>query len=248
MPGRNPLNALPRVIVTLALVALAGLAGTAGASPAGTVTHLSGTISAKRADGESRLLSIHSEVREGDELTTERDTYARIRFADGGEVVLRPETTLKVSSYRYDAAAPESGNVLFGLLRGGLRAITGLIGKRNRDAFKVHTATATIGIRGTHFGALLCTDSCVDIPTVSGSAPANGLHVDVASGAIVVSNAAGSQLINAGQFGFVPDAGSPPVIRPPQDGVRVTMPQAISRNDASGNGIGRADQTQCTVQ
>lgn len=245
MPRKSPRNALLKLI---AACALAAAFGTAAAAPAGQVTHLSGTISAKRADGSTRLLSIGSEVHEGDELTTQQDTYARVRFADNGEIVMRPESALKVNRYSYDEKKPESDGVLFGLIRGGLRAVTGFIGKRNRDAFKVQTATATIGIRGTHFGVLMCADNCFGVPTVSGNAPENGMHVDVASGAIVVSNSGGEQLINAGQFGFVRDSTTPPVIRPPQDGVRVTMPQAVSQNNAGGAGIGRNDQTQCSVQ
>lgn len=245
MRRRNPPSAAPKLLTAGALLLAASLA-TAG--PAGTVTHLSGTISAKRADGSSKLLSISSEIQEGDELTTQRDTYARIKFADGGEVVMRPETALKIASYAYDEQKPGGDSVVLGLLRGGLRAITGMIGKRNRDAYKVQTTTATIGIRGTHFGALLCADNCIGVPTVSGQAPDNGLHVDVANGAIVVTNTAGQQLISAGQFGFVRDSLTPPVIRPPQEGIRVTMPQAVSQNNASGAGIGRDNQTQCAVQ
>lgn len=245
MPRKNPRNALLKLI---AACALAAMFGTVAAAPAGQVTHLSGTISAKRADGTTRLLSIGSDVHEGDELTTQQDTYARVRFADSGEIVMRPESALKVDRYRYDEKKPESDGVLFGLIRGGLRAVTGFIGKRNRAAFKVQTTTATIGIRGTHFGVLMCADNCAGIPTVSGNAPDNGMHVDVASGAIIVSNSGGEQLINAGQFGFVRDSTTPPIILPPQDGIRVTMPQAISQNSAGGAGIGRGDQTQCTVQ
>lgn len=243
MQRRHPLSAAPRFfglsLILLASVALAG--------PAGTVTHLSGTISAKRTDGSIKLLSISSEVQEGDELTTQHDTYARIRFADGAEVVMRPETALKVSAYSFSEEKPASDNVVLGLLRGGLRAITGMIGKRNRDAVKVHTTTATIGIRGTHFGALFCDGNCAGIPTVSGQPPENGLHVDVASGAIVVTNGAGQQVFNAGQFGFVKDNFTLPVIRPPQDAIRVTMPQAVSQNNATGSGIGPGNQTQCAV-
>ena len=34
------------------------------------------------------------------------------------------------------------------MLKGGLRAVTGLVGKRKRDAVSFGTTTATIGIRG----------------------------------------------------------------------------------------------------
>ncbi|MDO8340357.1 MAG: hypothetical protein Q7T59_00080, partial [Candidatus Woesebacteria bacterium] len=61
----------------------------AHAATAGQITHLSGTLSAKKADGTSKLLAVKSDVAEGDTLSTEKETYARIKFADGGEVVLR---------------------------------------------------------------------------------------------------------------------------------------------------------------
>lgn len=44
---------------------------------------------------------------------------------------------------------------------------------------------------GTHFGALFCAKDCGGVPAVSGQPPADGLHVDVSSGAIVVRDGAG---------------------------------------------------------
>jgi hypothetical protein len=209
---------------------------TANAATAGQVTHLSGTLSVKSADGTIKLLSVKSDVQEGDLLTTEAETYARVKFVDGGEVVLRPGSQLKVAKYSYNESKPQSDNVFLSLLKGGLRAVTGLIGKRNHDAVSFSTATATIGIRGTHFGALFCNNDCSGVQTISGQSPENGLYVDVADGAVLVSNPAGSQLIDAGKFGFVRNASTPPVIVPPQQGIQVTMPTSISQNNASGVG------------
>ena len=247
MQRKNLRSAAPKLAQPVAGLCLILLASAALAAPAGSITHLSGTVSAKRAEG-SKLLSIGSEIQEGDELATQRDTYARIKFSDGSEVVMRPETALKVSNYAYSEDKPQSDNMVLNLIRGGLRAVTGLLGKRNRDRFKLDTGTATIGIRGTHFGALLCADNCASVPTVSGQAPDNGLHVDVSSGAIVVTTNAGQQVVNTGEFGFVKNNLTLPIIRPPQDGVRVTMPQAVSQNNAGGSGIGQNNQTQCAVQ
>lgn len=221
--------------------------GVAFAGTAGQITHLSGTLAVKRADGTSKLLSVKSEVLEGDLLSTQSETYARLKFADGGEVVLRPNTQLKIESYAFQAAKPESDNILLSMLKGGLRAVTGLIGKRNRDKVSFNTATATIGIRGTHFGALLCQNDCAGIPTTSGGAPPNGLHLDVADGAIVVSNAAGQTVVNTGQFGYVAAPTTPPVVVPPQQGIQVTMPQSISQNKGSGGGIGSKGQSECSL-
>jgi len=232
------------------LVAAAGTLSSVGyaAGPVGQVTHLSGTLTAKRADGSTKLFAPKSEVQEGDTLSTEQETYARIKFADGAEVVLRPGSQLKVAAYSYDQAKPQSDNVVLNMLKGGLRAVTGLIGKRNRDAVSVATTTATIGIRGTHFGALICQNDCGGVPTASGKPPENGLHLDVADGAIVVRNAAGTQVLNAGQFGFVQSPSTPPVIVPPGQGIQVTMPSSISQNTGAGRGVGKVKENECAVQ
>ena len=222
--------------------------GMSNAATAGQVTHLSGTLSVKKADGTAKLFSVNSDVQEGDLLSTEAGTYARVKFVDGGEVVLRPGSQLKVANYSYNETKPQNDSVFLSLLKGGLRAVTGLIGKRNHDAVSFSTATATIGIRGTHFGALLCNNDCGGVLTVSGEPPENGLHVDVANGAVVVSNSAGSQVIEAGKFGFVRDASTAPAIVPPELGVRVTMPNSISNNRGSGHGVGRGGDEICVAQ
>ncbi|OHC71615.1 MAG: hypothetical protein A2045_17045 [Rhodocyclales bacterium GWA2_65_20] len=229
------------------LIAALGFVFSAQAQQAGQITHLSGTLSVKRADGTTKLLSVKSAIQEGDLLTTEAETYARVKFADGGEVVLRPGSQLKVESYAFNQAKPDSDNVLLSMLKGGLRAVTGLIGKRNRDKVNFSTATATIGIRGTHFGALLCQGDCGNVPTVTGQPPANGLHLDVADGAIVVRNGAGQVQITAGQFGFVASQQTVPQVVPPQQGIQVTMPPAISQNKGGGQGIGKAKEGECTL-
>jgi len=244
-PARSPWASA--VLKPLLLIAVLGLAAAAQAQQAGEVTHLSGTLSVKRADGATKLLSVKSVVQEGDLLTTEAETYARIKFADSSEVVLRPGSQLKVESYSFNQAKPESDNVVLSMLKGGLRAVTGLIGKRNRDKVSFSTVTATIGIRGTHFGALLCQGDCANVPTVTGQPPANGLHLDVADGAITVSNPAGQQQINAGQFGYVASPQTPPQVVPPQQGIQVTMPPAISQNKGAGQGIGKSKDGECAL-
>jgi hypothetical protein len=224
------------------------LAGLAGAAPVARVTHLSGVLSARHLDGSAKLLSVQSDIEAGDTLVTEKNTYARIKFSDDAEVVLRPGSQLSVASYAYDPARPEADSVVLKMLQGGMRAVTGLIGKRNRDAVSIGTPSATIGIRGTHFGALFCHADCADVPTASGEPPEDGLHVDVAVGAIALSNGAGSQVIGSGQFGYVRDAGSAPLLVPAERGIQVTMPTRISQNAGGGRGVGKSDDRQCVAQ
>jgi hypothetical protein len=133
------------------------------------------------------------------------------------------------------------------MFKGGLRAVTGLLGKRNKEKVSFVTNSATIGIRGTHFGALLCQGDCGGVPTATGAPPPNGLHVDVAVGAIVVSNPAGQQQINAGQFGYVPGPTAAPQIVPPQQGIQVTMPSNIAQDKAGGRGVGKSGDAECKM-
>jgi hypothetical protein len=117
----------------------------------GTVANLSGPLLAKKADGSVKILAQKSAVEQGDTLVSEKNTYARIRFIDNSEITLRPETQLKIDNFSYEADKPEKDSALFSLVKGGLRSVTGLLGKRNHDRFGMHTPTATIGIRGTIF-------------------------------------------------------------------------------------------------
>jgi hypothetical protein len=220
----------------------------APSSVAGTVTHLSGLLRAKSSTGVNRVLAVKSEVMQGDTLITEQDTYARVKFSDNGEVVLRPGTQLAVEAYAYDEIAPAKDNIVLSLLKGGMRAVTGLAGQRNHDVVKVNTPTATIGIRGTNFGALFCQNDCGGVPTSNGSAPANGLHVDVSQGAIVLTNPSGQQVFIVGQFGYVASLNTLPVVLPPAQGVPVTMPPSISQNVPSSQTIGKSNTVSCMVQ
>ena len=90
------------LFLVLALFSIGAFAATAG-----EVTHLSGTVSVKKPDGSSKLLSINP-VQEGDLIVTEAETYARIKFVDGGEVVLRPNTQLKVEPTPSRQASPRA--------------------------------------------------------------------------------------------------------------------------------------------
>lgn len=232
-------------LILLACLCFPSLAWAAGA---GTVTHLGGVLYAMRADGTKKLLAVKSEILVGDTLKTEVNTFARIKFTDGSEVVLRPETVFQVNAYSYNHAEKQQDNFAVSLLKGGLRSVTGMLGKRSPDQVKVNTTAATIGIRGTHFGALLCNNDCANVPTVAGQAPANGLHTDTAQGATVVTNAAGSIEVPAGSFSFTPSQATPPKVVPPSQGIQVTMPAAISSNKASGGGLGASDSNACTVK
>lgn len=245
---QNPRPAVPAPAPERFVFALVLALATHLVHAAGVVTHLSGTLTVRQAEGPIRLLSVKSAVGEGDTLATQEGTYARIKFDDGGELVLRPNSQLTVAAYQFRQSEPEADSAVLALLKGGMRTVTGFLGKRNPNRVSVTTVTATIGIRGTHFGLLMCQGDCLDIPTITGKPPEDGLHIDVADGAIQVANRAGQQVIGAGQFGYVGSAASAPVIVPASQGIQVTMPDHISRNNTGGTSVGKSrESAECAV-
>ena len=206
----------------LALVAAAWLAQAAAQQPAaqqpgtqpqvqgaGYVSNLSGPLFALKADGSRRVLSMQSQVDKGDTLVTEDKTYARLRFTDQSQVTLRPSTQFQIEGYAFDRGAPEKDASAFRLLKGALRTVTGLIGRRgNLDAYKLSTATATIGIRGTVFGVTVC------LPGTCGSL-APGTYVNVIEGRVAIAPPPPIAVVPVPGVPTPPAPGAPPAAPPP---------------------------------
>lgn len=191
-----------------------------------TVQHLSGTLYVQRADGSIRLLSEKSQVQVGDVVSTERETYAQLNMTDGGKITLRPNTQMRIEGYQFSDKEPEKDNFVFSLLKGGLRAVTGLIGKRiNRDAYKLRTATATVGIRGTDFNA-------IEVPPgAPANAPAPGVYVVVSDGSVVLTSGGTELLASAGQTAYASDPNLPAAIIPPPPNLPEIDPPASFGSD-----------------
>lgn len=124
---------------------------------AGQIVHLQGMATAQQAGGAVRFMASGDTVNEGDVITTTEKGFAVVNFTDGGKITLRPSTSFAIEKYAHDEGA-EYG--LMRLLRGGMRAVTGLINKRNPGGLQFHALTATIGIRGTSFDARICAEDC----------------------------------------------------------------------------------------
>lgn len=113
-----------------------------------------------QSPGESpRTLGKGLPLQEGDRLTTAEGASAIIKLLDGTRMTLRPNSELVLQHYQFKENAPDN-SFLMQLVRGGFRAVTGLISKSSPDAARVQTNTATIGIRGTDFDARLCARDC----------------------------------------------------------------------------------------
>jgi hypothetical protein len=195
------------LVVLLSLVESPALA-----AGTGQVQQMSGTLSAQRADGSVRILSQKSDVLPGDVLTTQKDSYVQINFTDGSSMTMRPNTQLKIEAYQFEESKPQEDNALFRLIRGGLRTVTGLVGKRgNQDAYRIGTVTATIGVRGSSGETLDCTQSCEGV-VAGGEKIQKGVYHTTYTGSYILQNEGGFEIIGEGQFGFVRDSTSKPEI------------------------------------
>ena len=180
------------------------LAGTGAlaATAAGEVMHLSGTLSVIRAEGAMLVLAPKSEVFPGDMLLSQKDSYAQINFTDGSSLTMRPLTQIKVDAYSYVQDKPADDSAFFRLLKGGMRTVTGLIGKRGKqDAYRIGTTTATIGIRGSIGDTIACAPSCEGV-VKGGETLAPGTHHETISGSYTMQVGDKLSVIEEGHSGF----------------------------------------------
>lgn len=236
-----------RSLMQASFLALMLASAAATAAGAGTVTHLSGTLSVQRPDGAVRILSQKSEVHPGDVLTTQRDSYAQINFTDGSSMTIRPNTQLKIEQYQFVQDQPQEDNYFVRLIKGGLRTVTGLIGKRgNKDAYKIGTNTATIGIRGSSGDTLDCVHGC-DGVTSNSDTLERGVYHATYTGSYVMQNGGGDQVISEGQFGFSRDAVSAPVLLQGDPGLNLgQLPFVLGV--VTGGSVGSGLSQECVVR
>ncbi len=168
-----PTNFCQRTAMAAAIAAC--FPGGAYAAGVARVDFATGNVAAIAPNGQSRELRRGSEIEVGETVSTQRGR-AQLRFADGALMSLQPQTEFKVEEFKYSGKADASDNIVMNLLKGGMRTITGLIGRTNRNAYRLKTEVATIGIRGTEYTVkytnsieLFCTDGAVSVDNQSGS-------------------------------------------------------------------------------
>ncbi|NJM33182.1 MAG: FecR domain-containing protein, partial [Limnobacter sp.] len=169
---------------------------------------------------------------------------ALLEFVDTTQVALRPATRFVVEDYEYQPENPIADKAEFKLVQGGLRTLTGLIGKRSTvDAFKMRSETATIGIRGTDFSVRVCRgNECENLARgeTESSASANNTTVGAAGrvsqsmGEITATDSKGQKrkLVRGG--GVFPGD----VVKTPEDGFAVlVMPDSSRMTIPSGSAL-----------
>ncbi|OGA77759.1 MAG: hypothetical protein A3G81_29705 [Betaproteobacteria bacterium RIFCSPLOWO2_12_FULL_65_14] len=185
------------------------------AQVAGRVLLASGEAIAIR-DGAELRLSAGDAVHDRDTLVTGPASNLQVRMTDESIIALRADSRLRIDEYRF---APSEERAFFRLLKGGFRALTGLIGRVNHRDYAVRTPTATVGIRGTNYSLAHCEGDCRN---PDGSVAADGLYGTVRGSSygtdkITTTNNAGEALIGLNEHFHIADANSLPMrlLEPP---------------------------------
>jgi hypothetical protein len=118
---------------------------------------------------------------------------------------------MKFDRFSHAGENDRDSSMFISLLKGGFRSVTGLIGRLNRDGYRVTTPSATIGIRGTDH------EPVVVPPPPPGVVPQvpPGTYDRVYSGETFIQNRQGvTQNVGPNQVGFISIQGAAPAILP----------------------------------
>lgn len=176
----------------------------AHAQVAGRVLVAVGEVAAIR-DGREVALTTGATVQAKDVITTGEAAAAQIRLTDESILAIRARSRVSLADYRFTGADDGISQVAIGLLRGGLRLLTGLIGKQRRDRWNLASPVATLGIRGTAFTVVHCAGDCLE----NGAAAPDGTYGVVFDGRISVTNEGGEREFGVDEAFFVADAKTP---------------------------------------
>jgi hypothetical protein len=192
-------------------------------------------------DGRALALTSGGQIELGDLIKVGERSSVQLRFTDSSLTALRANSELLVEDYHFTEVASDDRSA-FKLLKGGLRSISGLIGKLNPAGYALHTPSATVGIRGTNLSALSCSGDCVN---ADGSKAADGVYGGVTEGKIVVSNSTGELELQKNEYFYVASnstapsrlLGPPSFLRDQLDGrsrAQDVKPVALATSSSTG--------------
>lgn len=215
---------MKKIIMLLSLSMLVSISSAYAEDAVGKVYKINGVATVER-NAKTIFLNKGSDVYQGDVLVTQENSYLQVEMSDKGFISVLPNSRLGVKEYN---VKNDDGNVVIHLVKGGLRSLTGLFGQKHKQRWQMNTSNATIGIRGTEFGAIQCADEVGGISSVCKELKPDlikdGLYLDVNNGEIAVENQGGEVFIKAGEFGFVGSTTTSPTIIDGSKGFEIVIP------------------------
>ncbi len=173
------------------------------------ISRLKGTGWIMHSDESKEPLVVGQTVKQGDSIRTELDSQAVVEFADQASLTVKESSQVNIAEYHWDEQAG-TGRSIINFLQGAFRAVSGLIGKKDPNDYAVNTPVATIGIRGTDFGARYCASSSCEIKTGENTVTlSQGIYIGVLDGQISSHSDGKETLVDAGEAIYQKDAQSP---------------------------------------
>lgn len=222
----------------LALLMLLLLTVSSAFAAAGKIQFVAGVAKIINDKKTERAAVKGAAVEQGDSIVTGTNGSVQVALADGGLLAVRPNTQMRIDAYVYSGKADDDNNKsFFSLAKGTFRSITGVIGQSHRQAYKVSTPTATMGIRGTdHEPAVVLPLAPGQIAQTPLQAAPPGTYDRVNSGQTFIQNPDGVVTVNANQVGFAPSGGGSPAILPhvPAFYSSAPKPEPVTKVPADG--------------
>lgn len=167
---------------------------------AARVMSVSGDVKVTDAQGNVRPMQKGAEIKSGEKIITAEGALAQVRLNDGGFMSIRPGTEMVIDRFQYDEKNAANSSLLISLIRGGMRSISGMIGKTNPDGYQIKSNTATVGIRGTDHEPMVIPVGASPLAALGQP----GLYDKVNDGETFIRNQAGLLAIKKGEVGFTP--------------------------------------------
>jgi len=191
-------------VIMLGLIFSCQIAYAAGV--AGRVQFVIGDVQVTTNTGNTHSLKKGDLINEGDAVSTAVSSSAQIKMQDGGFIAIRPETKMKFDKFVFNGNQDGKERGFFSLFKGGFRAVTGLIGKTNKQNYKITTAVATIGIRGTDHETYFVPKGNATVPT--------GVYSKVNVGETTLTTNRGTINVLPNQMGYAGGLNEVPKIAP----------------------------------
>jgi FecR protein len=202
MKNRVPHAARPALFVFAFLIGTAAGAQTHTSQPtspvAGKVKLVHGEVTIVESGGVQRQAGLGMNLYPGDLVATGPNAELHAEMEDGAYLAARPNTQIKLVAYQMTGTAADRSWI--DLLKGGLRMVTGWIGKTNPNAYRLKTPVATIGIRGTDFEVQHF--SAFDAPSAAEAGTQHLVH----EGATLLSTEEDDVEVPAGSAAYATDA------------------------------------------
>ena len=173
------------------------------------ISQLKGSGWLMHSDETQDPLVVGQTVKQGDSIRTDLNSQVMVEFVDQASLTVKESSQVNIEDYQWDEQS-HSGRSIIDFLQGAFRTVSGLIGKNDPKNYAVKTPVATIGVRGTDFGARYCASSSCEVKTGENTVTlSQGLYIGVLDGQISSQSDGKETLVDAGEAIYQKDAESP---------------------------------------